>query len=890
MRALMAALLVAPLFSSAAFAKTRGDPDVVIAILSTGVRWDETDLVTRFALNRGELPPPRRADGSEKPASEGDPHDLNGDGRFDVRDYAGDPRLTGRDDGGDVNGNGLLDPQDLLRVFGDGVDDDGNGRIDDVCGWDFVDGDADASDGDAEEVRGSPGTRHALLAGAGVCPDCAILPLRVSRNDEQALRLSPSVLASSLRAAGELLASVAILPGATTQQTPAVKEVLDLDRLLLVAAAHPPSPAREPFAPHPAVMQVACSASEEAWTDALAPSPACTEEEDAAATAGGAAGLVHSALRPSPIAFSPEVLFHFLREGTLGGRIDVGRAIAAVDTGAPPHRFGAGPKTHRQRIAPHLPFDLSPWAPGADAYEVARTRTTQPEETAFHPLSGSTFIPERVPGTGTTFTVRARAEREGLVSELRFQLVAHARSLATKPPREDVGNTPRLVDVDGDGRDELVFATRDGLVHAVEERGMNIPGFPRALSTPGTIKAPIAAADLDGDQRRELIVATLEGSLHVLRGRGDGELFTATIEGGMQSAAVVASSYLGPLVIAVGDTGLLHVFRSNGAPLPGFPAQLPLAHVVHTPAAADLDGDELPELFLVGRTPDGRSQALRVGVDTGGPKAFGGWPIEVDFAGSPVLGDLAGSGRVQLAIPVRDGPPMIVDLVGLPAVEVAWAPEGDSPSTSELVLGDLRRDRRLWLAGAMGDATALWPAGSQLQRAPGRPAPVTAAPGAWPAGTGGAVADVSGDGRADLLHGADDALWAVTHDGSVVDGWPEPLGAALFGSPAVGMQNDGLVVAARTADNHLHLLRVTGRPEHIQWDGAHHDPGHTGYFGTRLPERIAPGLGVSLPAPEEETGCGCASNLPVGAHPFLFILLLGALARRVRRTAAGASP
>ena len=35
----------------------------------------------------------------------------------------------------------MLDPSDLIAVFSDGIDDDGNGYIDDISGWDFFSGD-----------------------------------------------------------------------------------------------------------------------------------------------------------------------------------------------------------------------------------------------------------------------------------------------------------------------------------------------------------------------------------------------------------------------------------------------------------------------------------------------------------------------------------------------------------------------------------------------------------------------------------------------------------------------------------------------------------------------------------------------------------------------------
>ena len=167
---------------------TTGRPDVVLAVLDSGIRWDDTgamqDLRRKVHLNRGELPLPRDAAGHTKPESSAggaflnpDPYDLNDDGVFDVTDYANDARVQ------DANGNGLLDPQDLIRAFSDGTDDDGNGYVDDIAGWNFLDDDNDPFD----EVSYGHGTGEAEDSTAeadnggdlGTCPNCRVLPIRV---------------------------------------------------------------------------------------------------------------------------------------------------------------------------------------------------------------------------------------------------------------------------------------------------------------------------------------------------------------------------------------------------------------------------------------------------------------------------------------------------------------------------------------------------------------------------------------------------------------------------------------------------------------------------------------------------------------------------------------
>jgi hypothetical protein len=186
-----------------------GDPEVTIAILDTGIRWQDTELVNKVALNKDELPVP----GIAGPPREGSPncatftaaYDANGDGSFNVRDYVCDPAVAITS--GDTESDHMLDASDLIAEFSDGDDDDpgGNGYRDDIAGWDFFDDDNDPFDASSCCSAEGHGSGRAKEAGAetnngissgsgpneedpadanagaevGMCPDCQIMPLRV---------------------------------------------------------------------------------------------------------------------------------------------------------------------------------------------------------------------------------------------------------------------------------------------------------------------------------------------------------------------------------------------------------------------------------------------------------------------------------------------------------------------------------------------------------------------------------------------------------------------------------------------------------------------------------------------------------------------------------------
>jgi subtilase family protein len=160
-----------------------GSPSVQIAILDTGIRWDKRSLRKRIWLNKGELPLPQ--DGAATCSA----YDCNGDGAFNVDDYANDPRVSpssGRDD--EPGADAFLDGSDLLAVFSDGSDADANGYVDDIVGWDFFDDDNDPYDASSYSSAGNHGSGRAEGAaqegndadgGIGVCPSCQIVPMRV---------------------------------------------------------------------------------------------------------------------------------------------------------------------------------------------------------------------------------------------------------------------------------------------------------------------------------------------------------------------------------------------------------------------------------------------------------------------------------------------------------------------------------------------------------------------------------------------------------------------------------------------------------------------------------------------------------------------------------------
>ncbi len=101
---------------------TTGDPGTIIAVIDTGIDLNHPDLADKVWVNTGETP-------------------------------------------------------------SNGLDDDGNGYVDDLNGWDFVGDDANPNDTDGHGSHVSGIAAAGIdngAGGAGVCPECTIMPLRAA--------------------------------------------------------------------------------------------------------------------------------------------------------------------------------------------------------------------------------------------------------------------------------------------------------------------------------------------------------------------------------------------------------------------------------------------------------------------------------------------------------------------------------------------------------------------------------------------------------------------------------------------------------------------------------------------------------------------------------------
>jgi hypothetical protein len=174
-----------------AWQTTTGRPTTVIAITDSGIEWCNPAIVNKIYINRGALPRPERANRSRGP------YDVNGDGVFNIQDYANDPRVSKpyfcaekSHQDGDYSG---ISPADLIRTFGTRGSRhyyghaSPTGFTEAIAGWNFLDNtnnpyDDVHYDHGTGEAQDSNGAADTLGGEVGTCPSCMVMPIRVGES------------------------------------------------------------------------------------------------------------------------------------------------------------------------------------------------------------------------------------------------------------------------------------------------------------------------------------------------------------------------------------------------------------------------------------------------------------------------------------------------------------------------------------------------------------------------------------------------------------------------------------------------------------------------------------------------------------------------------------
>ncbi len=169
-------------------------------------------------------------------------------------------------------------------------------------------------------------------------------------------------------------------------------------------------------------------------------------------------------------------------------------------------------------------------------------------------------------------------------------------------------SSPILVDINGDGHVETVFADHVGNVNIVRPDGITqLSGFP--LNLGANVVGAIAMANLNGDEYREFVVSLSNNNIAAFNKNGE-ILWTVPSGGTLRSGPVIAALTLSgsPQIIVTTQNRYVVVLNPDGQPYPNFPILLDGA-MLAPPAVADLNLDGNLEILCA--TIGGSLHAIR---------------------------------------------------------------------------------------------------------------------------------------------------------------------------------------------------------------------------------------------------------------------------------------
>ncbi len=407
-------------------------------------------------------------------------------------------------------------------------------------------------------------------------------------------------------------------------------------------------------------------------------------------------------------------------------------------------------------------------------------------------------------------------------------------------------SAPALVDMNGNGQDEIVFGLQNGEIWVVDAFGSMLPGWP--VNVGSLVDSPIAIGDLNGD-----------GKPTVVAGDQTGNVWAFDATGQLESGFPYAMPQPSPVHVSIGALGgpyprtivagggtrfvFLNYRGESEEPLERWETLVPIDY----PAAiGDVDGDGIAEV-----------------VGCAGPLAFvfkpsataANWvtTMSADVSGSVTLGDLDANGSLEILVPLESGELHAFTGVGS-NYGVGWPfmLTGAGPMRSAALVNMTgSTDLEIVVASDQSQISALGRDGLQLSGYPIHTGIFSQIPGA-------PIVDRIDASGPDVLAGTNfGQAFAWDETGTSIDGWPQSVGGSVPVSQAVGdIDGDGANEVVVLSLTKLFVYDVSSLPETDatrRWPMAGYDPQRTGCVACTedVATGIEPGLGtrISMAAP-----------------------------------------
>jgi hypothetical protein len=423
----------------------------------------------------------------------------------------------------------------------------------------------------------------------------------------------------------------------------------------------------------------------------------------------------------------------------------------------------------------------------------------------------------------------------------------------------DLDCSPLLFDVDREGNREIIVGNsgvgNDCFVYMIESDGSDSPGWPQSVA--GEIVSGPAVGDIDHNGTNEVVAVTKDGRFYAWSAAGVLVTGFPVVKGG--------AFYSGPLLADIDGNGDLEIIAGSftdmrvyaldhtGADHPGWPTG-----AIHrwqgSPVTGNFDGDIAAEIVYAGFDSS-------VHVWNGDGTNVAGFPVHLN---GPVwctaaVGDIDNDGQIEIAVVAYNGNLFLINHDG--SVAQGFPVNFGTSLRSSPALADLNNDGDLEIVFGTGAGTvrAIDYTGAEMA--------------GFPQTLGGAfyggpvIGDITGDAQPDIIIGSTNGItYGLDRNGVALPHFPMPaLGDSrpISATPAIGyLDNDGdmeIVIPVKALWFNLIVIdyKQQASLSNLQWANFAHDSFRSGNYETVL---IAASDNTELP-----TEFGLAQNYP---NPF----------------------
>ncbi len=786
------------------------------------------------------------------------------------------------------------------EIPGDDIDNDGNGYKDDAYGWNFYENNNVTSDVDGH------GTAVASVAAAntdnvigiaGVAWNATVMPLRVSRGEFT----FASMIAEAVYYAADNGAKIINLSVVSLSRSYALEDALDYayDHGCLLVAAMGDLYYGIPLYPAALNHTLAVGATNNDdlrarasntgyHIDLSAPGENVfvalpgnkyqrkTGSSLAAATVSGIAALVWSQFKQLSnkelmgilLASADDIEEYSWDVKTGWGRAN---ALKALTLGyIPPTCRIITPHQHTY-VDGKIDITGSACGEGFSSFKLEYGRGSEPSEwTAFRqsftPVDhGMLGVLNLTGKPGGMYAIRLTVTGENKRTAT-HKVVIYVRELdvLTGWPFDagaSVLSSVAIADVNDDGRDDVVFGAMDGAVYVLDHNRAPLDGWP--VMTNGPVLSSPAVGDIDDDGKLDIVVGSMDSGIYAWNHQGELLPGWPVKTGDMVLASPTLADLDGDrfLEVIIGSFDKkLYAFHYSGNVLDGWPFET-LGEIFSTAAVGDVTNDGNNEVVVGINQPGSGDMRGRIYLFRNNGVLFPKYPLLPSealplfdyFANgvsmSPALADVDGDGELEIIVGAVTGS---IHVYNYDTSQVAQTEILPAATNSSVALGEIDGAAGLEMVAGLIDYDIFsftpsymvggWNIDATVLPRWHVPAPdlVLSSP---------IIADVTGDGRQEILIGCgDNSVIGLLRNGDPIPGFPKRCDGWIFSSPAVGdLDNDKRIeLVVGSASGKVFAWKMSGQysEERLEWRQFHHDNEHTGRYGDTFAPKPPKGLVV----------------------------------------------